>query len=385
MYHKIRALLVLLLALFSLPETVRAANNIITPSLTIGGIYDSNINFSNSTTDVNGIDYIALIRPGLAFSSESKRLTLKSSYSFEAKLYANNPTLNFFTHSGDVEMLDHITPRTSLGLTDTVRFSQETADAFNIGVQTRRTNTFLNTATIDVSHMFTEKTSGDLAYANTLLQFQDPAFSDTRTDTATATASYAYTPTTTLSASYEFTNFTSNTSDGNITTATHTTSLGFSTKPTPSTSLSLSGGAVYTDVLNSHLNWNASAKASKAFKSTSVKLGYSRSITNSIGLSTQIIASQAYSVETAYKIGSSNLLSLSGFLFDDKVIEGTGVDFLSFQGVMTDEYKVNSWLKIVLGYSYFKQEDKAGLALADSFVRNVVYLNFNLTPGGWKL
>jgi len=361
-----------------------AATNILTPSLTIGGIYDSNINFSNSTTDVNGSDYIALLKPGLVFTRESKRFSLTSFYIFEAKLYANNSTLNFFTHNGSIEMHEAITPKTSVGAIDTVRFSQETADAFNIGIQTQRTNTFLNTASIDLSHLFTEKTSGTLSYTNSLLQFQDPAFSDTRTDTASTSASYALTTTTTLTGSYDFTNFTSNTATGNITTATHTASLGFSTKPTPSTALALSGGVIYTDVLNSHLNWSAAASASKTFKNASVKLGYSRSINNSIGLSSQIIAGQTYSIETTYKLGSSNLLSLSGFYFKDKSIEGSSVDFISFQGVLTDEYQLYSWFSILLGYTYIKQEEKADTPLADSFVRNVVYLNFNFIPGGLK-
>jgi len=361
-----------------------AATNILTPSLTIGGIYDSNINFSNITSDINGSDYIALLKPGLVFTRESKRFSLTSFYTFEAKLYANNSTLNFFTHNGSLAMREAITPKTSVGVKDTARFSQETADAFSIGVQTRRTDTFLNTASIDFEHFFTDKTSGAISYEDSMLQFQDPAFFDTRTDTASTSVAYEWTASTTLSALYDFTSFTSNAPEGKVTTGTHTASLGISTTPTPSTSLALSGGVVYTDVTNSHLNWSATASATKTFKNATVKLGYARSINNSIGLSSQIIVGQTYSIETTYKLGSSNLLSLSGFYFKDKSIEGSSVDFISFQGVLTDEYQLYSWFSILLGYTYIKQEEKADTPLADSFVRNVVYLNFNFIPGGLK-
>lgn len=89
-------------------------------------------------------------------------------------------------------------------------------------------------------------------------------------------------------------------------------------------------------------------------------------------------------METTYKLGSSNLLSLSGFFFKDKSFGGGGIDFITYEGVVTDEYQLYSWLKIVLGYTYLKQEEKADIPLADSFVRNLVYLNFNFVPGGWK-
>lgn len=254
--------------------TAIAATNVFTPSLTLGGLYDSNINFSNASTDVNGADYIALINPKLFFTRESKNFKFSSYYTFEAKLYASNSTLNFFTHSGGIDMHGDITPKTTIGLIETLRFSQETADAFNIGVQTRRTNTLLNEATVDLLHHFTKKTSSAVSYTNTQTQFQDPLFFDTSTDAASASLTYDVTGNTSLTWGYDFINFTSRTPNGHNTTATHSATLGIASKLTPTTSIALSGGGIYTDVMNAHFNWSTEASLTKVTKYASARVGF---------------------------------------------------------------------------------------------------------------
>jgi len=387
--HKTRLapfLLLVSIFIFSTSGVANAAKSILRPSLTIGEVYDDNINFSDVTADSRGDDFITRIIPGLTLTIDGRRFRQKLSYSFESRLYAKNPKLNFFTHRASVDTHFAVTPKTTFNLTDAFILSQEATDLFSAGIQTRRTSVVLNTASVGVTHDFSEKFASDISYSNGMTLFTNKEFADARTDTATTGISYKATAHTTLSGSYVFASYTTdNPHTDNTTVSTHTASLGLDTTLTPTVELAMSGGGIITDVEGSRFNWSAEASLLKTFNNATVKLGYARTISNSFGLADDIIVSQIYSIVTTYNIGSSNLLTLAGYLYDGKSVGGDTVNFMSYQAFVSDEYQPFSWLKILLGYTYIKQDEQRDVALADSFVRNLIYVNFSFTPGGWKL
>ncbi|MFQ5432909.1 MAG: hypothetical protein ACE5EN_10435 [Nitrospinota bacterium] len=347
------------------------------PSLRLGEQWDSNPFLTGEGGDIKQ-DFITEISPQLAVRSLSTRTQYSGSYRLDSRQYSRLRELDYISHTGNIAVESEPLPETSLSASDTYRFTPDSLEASDVGVQTSRDDIVSNFAFATLSRSLSSAGSVSLTLENTMQDFQDESLFDTRTDSASLSGSYIYSLNTAFTMSYRYTKNHYASAVGESSTETHSAQLGVSNQLSPGVSISVSGGAAYTDGLDKAPNWTTSASYAKAFQATSFNMDYSRSVTNTSGLTNEINIRDSVSIDLNRTFGRSFSANLGGSLLKNRSEPSNNVDRTSYTANAGFAWRVLEWLSVDARYTRFQQwvDDLLGVSMA----RDQVFIGLTATP-----
>lgn len=338
--------------------------------------YDNNA--SIVADDENGVsDFYMTIEPGISLSQEHRTYRLNADYTFSALFYLDNSSLNTFNHAASAGLSMDLSRSNSFSLTETFGYTRDSRDTTTTGIQISRARIYSNSLTAGLTHMLGQRTSIGLTLEDRLLILKGANASDSRTDSASLNGGFQLTDSTSLNTSYTFTNFYFNAAGVKNTFTSHSVQVGASQLITPSLRFSLSGGAVYTPSISEHYDWILTSNLSKVFEKTSVSLGYTRSLLNASGLTTQLNISERFLGNLAHSFTSATSLAIFGNYSLNHTKPVATVDMRSYEVGVSLHWVIKSWLTATLGGSHFEQEALG--TLGSDMRRDNLYISFNIT------
>jgi hypothetical protein len=158
---------------------------------------------------------------------------------------------------------------------------------------------------------------------------------------------------------------------------------GLNTELSPTLSFGLSGGVVYTPALSDDLDWTARADLAKTLKNTVASLAYSRSVSNSSGLSEEINFSDRVAAWLGHEFSPSISAAISGALTKSVSKPSGLVDLDTYSADLSVSWQPYPWMTAGLRYTKFNQFS-ASLAGSD-IERDQASLTLTLIPQQWRL
>ena len=378
---KVRYLAIIALICSSVP-TAALSEVLISPSITMRESYNSNPLSRSKGQNVDD-DYITTVTPQIRVTSKQKDYQLNVSYQMNSTYYHEEPANNDISHLAGAGISADITKRTSISLNDTFRATKDSLSAIDEGIQTSRDDITHNTVNLDIVHRLGPATSLTLDAAFSRSDFDDPALTDTMTDTASMGMNYRLNEKRSTSLTYSFSNYSFDTAGSEKHTETQTLRAGLTEQFSPTLSIELSGGIVYTPNLSDKLDWTARADLAKTLKKTTANLGYKRSVSNSSGLSEEISFNDSVEVGLSHALSESINTAISGALTKSRSKPSGTIDLDSYSAALSVSWRPYPWMTTGIGYSKFKQLS-AGVS-ASTIDRDQVYITLTLTPQQWRL
>ena len=354
----------------------------INPSITITESYNSNPLSRSADQNVDD-DYITTVSPQVRVTSKGKGYNLNISYKMESTTYHEEPANNDISHMARAGIYADITERTSIRLLETYRAAKDALSTIDEGIQTSRDDVTYNNVSLDIDHILNPETSVTLGAALRRSDFANPELFDTMTETASIGAAYRLSEKRSTSLTYIFSNYSSDNAVGENRTETHTLRTGLEEALSPTLAFDLSGGLVYTPDISEDYDWSAETNLTKTLKRTTATIGYSRSISNSSGLSGEINVNDRVNIGFDHSLSESISLSLSGALTKSRSKPSGTVDLYSYSADLGVSWQPYRWMAAGIGYSKFKQLSDSTSTL--DIDRDRVYLSLTLTPQQWRL
>lgn len=332
--------------------------------------YDSN---TDTGSTGSGEDYVSVLAPQIEFISEGPKTRLNALYRLTGSYYLSNDHLNHLSHEAEAGANTQLSASTRLQAAYHFRYTEESREATTMNIQTSRTGIYSHTATLGATHVFTSKISAALNASESLLEFDDPALVDTRTDAAGLTASYILSERTTLGSTYSFTNMAFDTGTD---VQTHAVDASVDHRYSPTLELNASAGVVFSE--SGDADWQAAAGIVKTLPKGSFSASYARGVTNSSGLTDQININDFFSAVLSHSISERLSLGLSASYSINKSSPERTVDLRSYQAGVSASWRARNWLTLGAAYSYYNQDSQNSLALDSE--RNTVSLTFVIEP-----
>lgn len=351
----------------------------ITPSVGIGERYDSNIYFAGEGQNVES-DFLTVISPQISIGSERKGLKLGGLYRLDSIYYSSNDKLNTMNSRASIDMNIQLSQRSSLSMGDSFVYTQYSLDASDTGIQTRRTDITSDSIFLTVNHEFSAQTAAGITLRGSLMEFDDPSFIDTQTYSLIFTGDYKLSPDTTVKAAYDYTNFLFDTGKD---TETHALQLGFTERFSSGLSVDISAGAVYMPEMNDQYDWTAGVNLGKSFQQATVRLGYTRDVTHTSGLTDEVNIRDRVSLSWNHQLTNSLNMTISGNLSKNNSKPSARVDTTSYGADISGTWRAYSWMSVDIGYSRFQQWDDNS-ATGDAS-RDQVFVTVTLYPVEWRL
>lgn len=378
MINRIKILICLVLAgcgLLLLPENGLAAT-------TVRQTIDTTLSYDNNASivanDQNSVsDFYLTIGPGISVSQEHRRYRLNAEYNFSALFYLDNSDLNTFNHAASMGLNMDLSRSNSLVLTDTFGYTRDSLDTNTTGIQISRARIYSNSVSLGLNHALSQRASVGLSLEDRVLILRGANASDSRTDSASLNGGFGLTDSTTLNAAYTFTNFYFRSAGVRNTFISHSLSGGASQTITPSLVFSLSAGAVYTPSLSDHYDWTVTSNLTKSYEKTTFNLGYSRSLLNASGLSTQLNISERYLASMIHSFTSSTTVSLFGNYSRNHTKPVATVNIKSYELGASVNWAIYDWMTAAVGYSHFEQESVG--TIGSDMRRDNAYVSLHIT------
>lgn len=379
MCHKAAIALIMLGAL--LPAGAAAAENFtLRPSITFEERYDSNVRFRGGDTSDRD-DLITSAMPQIKVMRKRARYDLDGLYRLEANYHAMNPELNNISHRASVDSAIDLSKRVRLNVGDSFAYDKDSIRAIDTGILVTRTDITSNNAYIGFTRQMSENSTLGLTLRDRLIEFDDPALVDSRSDSAALLTSYRYSKSGTANLSYEFTNYHFDTRKN---VETHTLRLGAAEEVSHSMTVNLSGGAVYAPGLDGGDKYFLVANAGIAgeYKDSTLSLSYTRDVGVPTGLTDLISISDrvAFTLEQAFTRAFT--ASVFGDITKTKTEPSSRVDVNSYNVGVRGLWQPYMWLGFGAGASHYQQwtGDDLGVGLA----RNIIFVNVTFTGKDWR-
>ncbi|MCK5345250.1 MAG: hypothetical protein KAR20_17695, partial [Candidatus Heimdallarchaeota archaeon] len=208
--------------------TTSLADVRITPSVTIMEQYDSNAGFTDDSQTVES-DYETSISPRLEIVSDNSSSQFRGSYQMNSRFYTRDSDLNYTAHSLNLGLSMPLSENTSFSIGDTFTSSMDSREVDETAAQTRRTRIISNSASLELSHQLSQKSSVAFSLSDNVTKYDDQAFLDTRSDSAALSGSYQWSPefSTNLSYGYSIYNFDDNGVESEIKSETVELTIGY--------------------------------------------------------------------------------------------------------------------------------------------------------------
>jgi len=375
--------LIIIAVLFLCAGTVYSADITITPSISLRGEYDDNIDFSR-TNKLN--DYAGTVSPALSFDYATDRLTMQGRTLFGIIRYADyneydrenqNHGLNFgyrlserLNANANVSYIKDTTLDTAL---------EET------GLIERRSDRENIRAGGGLSYEINEVSNVGLDYFFTKTDYELQSYTDSDTHGISMSYNYSFNnrlDTLTLSSSYRKTDSDEDKTDN------YSSSLGLAHTFGPTLQASVSAGVRYLDIedpsgqSDTDWGWTSNISLQKSWQTTSATLGYSRDL--SYSAEGEPVEVNRFSLSADHRVTREFGLRLSGSLYFTKSAgENEEEDVRYYSISPTVYYNITPDHSVELGYNYSREANRLPDDNSD-IDRNIVWLalNFNF-PQKW--
>jgi hypothetical protein len=361
---------------FYMAGSARAESISLIPSLRLGERWDSNPFLRGEGEEVNH-DFLTELSPQITVRSITRGVRVSGSYRLDSRHYARYRQLDFISHNANIAVNAEISKTSSLSIGDSFRFTPDSLEATDIGVQTRRTDILSNTLFVLMEHDFSRAASASLRLTDSILEFEGEGLVDTRTDSAELSGIYSLRTDTRITISYGFTNYHFNVPDGDNDIESQSLRLAMNRQFSPAVSASVSAGAVYTPDVDNDLDWTARAGFMAAYRLSSYSLDYSRSITNSSGLADEINVRDSASMRLNYIFSRFFNTTLSGSLSKNRSEPSGRLDTTSYTAVIACVWRPYSRLSFDANYSHFQQWAEG--VLGENLKRDQVFIGITAT------
>ena len=349
-------------------------------SVTTGASYDSNI-YSRGQSQNPEEDYVVQLVPQIEVLDASRAMTVSVKYAPSGYYYLKNPQLNSVDHFASAALQAQLSRKSTFGVSESVRYTKESREASMTGIQTKRMRILTNDVALNATHEFTPSFSASANASDTVLKFEDPNSIDSRTDTAGVTGVFKATGNTSITAGYTYTRFSFSSVPNDTHSDTHTVTLGLKSQVSESFDVSLSGGMTRSPSASKKNDWVAAVDLRKTFRASSIDIGYSRSVTNTAGLTDLLNVNNRYSIGLTHSLTGSTDIGVHGVYSDNRTNPGV-LHLTSYEAGANASWRAYSWMTISAVYSHFQQWDNA--STGDDIRKDLVTLNFTATMSEWR-
>ena len=372
------------MAAMAFPPGAKGENSLVTMSISLTERYESNAGIAPRGSEKDDLSTNGTF--GLNVSTKRKSYRLNGNYTLSGDYYAGDQGLNRLTHSfgGGISMGITPTRRTTLALSDTLSFLQDSTEVTGTGLQTGRTDMFVNTVRASGGYTLSKRTTANLTVSDSVTLFDDPAFVDSRTDSVGGSVGYVLTESTTLNAGYTYMRFFFDSSPRSTTVESHNFTFGPSVSKglTPTIRWAASAGAAYTPSAGDAVTLTVDTSLDKTFKKSNLRLAYSRGVATTGGLSSQVSVNDRVSASFNHNLTRRLSYALSADYARSRSEPAGTIAVSSYNAGVTRNWRVTERVSASFGYTRSEQWSESGPA-AD-LVRNSFFLGVTATPAVWR-
>lgn len=367
------------------PQCLAAGMNSLTPSVTLETRYDSNARFRDERLTGDNSDLILSANPRLEYARDAARYDIHGFYSLIADYHTDNTELNNVSQSAGIGLEADLTSRWRFGAGDRVTYSEDSLRSIGFGeaVLVSRTDILTNDAYLELGRQTTKNTELTLTLRDYMQKYDDPAFFDSRTDSATLAGKYSYSQNGALRARYAFTNFHFD-ANGGTDIETHEVAAGVEQALSRSVKVNLGAGAEYASGLrgDDEVFITAEAGVEKTLKDSVMTLAYDRDITNPTGLTDEINIRDSVTFIWDFTVRKDLLASFYAGVAKHRTEPSGSVDINSYITEVSGNWQPYRWLLLGAGLSHYQQWP--GDNLGTGLTRNRIFVNLTLTGGEWR-
>ncbi len=320
----------------------------------------------------------------MAITGDGQKLDWNALYILDSRYYSNYPELDYLSQMASVDINTALSSRSSLTISDSLTSTEDSLATTDTGIQTGRTGILYNTASLALSRMVGATGGANLLLANSITDYEDAEYVNSRTDSATLSGSWGYSSATMIITSYGYSNYsfgaTDTGSDDSI--GNHFLSLGFEKELSSSSSLSLSGGANYTPDIDERWDWTSDASWEKSFRHSSLSLRYNRGIRSGSGYTAEIEVRERAYMSWSFAPSSSLSATVSGGYTQSTSIPSSRLDATSYNASVGCVWRPYSWLNVNVDYSRFQQWAEGTESYPLS--RDRFFVGFTASLGEWR-
>jgi hypothetical protein len=263
----------------------------LTPSLTLGGEYNDNIDQEPSDKTS---DWIGRIIPGLTVAMLRPEYELSAGYNLSANFYAENSDRNGVdSQQLYLDFLYRFDPRVTFTLSERFVYNIESNVVSSSGLSVGRRDSYGNTVGANLAFQATPRTTLNVFASNSLLRYEDTSGEDAQDSTTYrggVGAAYLFTPRFTGRINFEV-GYLDPEDDPSV--VTYTSLLGFTYQLTRTLSATVNGGATVTvgqletgGQDETTVTPSGSASIEQTFTYGSFGVGYAHAITSeAVGVS----------------------------------------------------------------------------------------------------
>ena len=367
------ALVIMLLGGVLAPSAALAqAGFYVTPSLSIGEVYDDNI-FSRATQRKN--DFIARFTPTVQAGDQSEPLTLLGRYSFDAERYENHPELTKAQMRQRASIEFRYLPIRPLTLSINGNYTKtQTPQDLNVltGVEAERRRAQSYSFAPSIAYRFDPRTSTIGAYTFTRSELAGSVSTDTHTANWDLNRQITLQDIGTLGYTFRHFIFGGGLSAvGDTTTTSHVGSLGWTHEFTPLTRMILRGGARVT---KGSADPEVSAEIIHTLQSGTLSFTYSRSQNTNIGQSGTVDTESFSASITHQPLRFLHTSATPSYYRSTRGTSEVKVYGLSLQAT----YQIAEWLNLVGSYRFNYQQGIFNATTAPSGGSGDIYHNIAL-------
>lgn len=351
------------------------------PSVTITEFYDSNPTFSNAGSNRES-DFATSLEPMIEISKTENRYTLSGSYGLNRRLYSREPDLNSTSHNAAINLDVQAKEKLKLMINDTLHYTEDSLEVFETGIQVARQDILSNSVSFSAAYLATSRSSINLTMTDNILEFDNPAFIDTRTDTVSLTGIYLASVTSSANLSYSYTNYSFDRDSDEKDIKVHALQLGYSKRVMQDVSIDLLAGSAYMPEIDSDHEWIGTLQIGKTLKRSSLNIGYTHNVTSSTGLIDEINVNERISVDMESEMTKTLKLNIYGNYSKNKTKPSGIARTTSYTAGAEGNWRLKSWMILGLGYSWYKQN--AYDSLVNDFTRHRVFVRLVLASNEWR-
>lgn len=306
----------------------------------------------------------------MIFGYESRKTKLSLNYNARIEAYSRRSENNNVRHNAGVSFTYLLTETITLGLNENYALSPDLTEVTELGIITRRSESYRNSAGISISIQPTDLFSVILGYNNQLTEYKNASFFDSRTDEFSSSFNYKLYYRDTFSIGYRHR---INTVEGENLAKTHTIFVGGTHQASEELTVSASGGLTIINVgerteEDAYISFNLA----KTFKNASLNIGYRADVATSVW-SREVILNQGINLSLSNNITNKFNTTISGGYATSKSLSLGYVDVVSYNARLSLGYTFSPRVSGGIVYSFSGQEAASGGGTrGDDVNRNVV-------------
>ena len=351
------------------------------PSVALSERYQSNVDGSGTDEDASE-DYETSISPQISLLNEWESLSVNGDYTLNSRFYSKDSDRNYIGHSFRLVMEKHVTKNMSLSISDTYLYTNDSREALEDQMEIGRDTVITNTADLYISYTFSERFFSNIGISQRTTLYDDVRLFDDRSDSFSLSLSDRLSRFLTFNLSYGYTVFRYEDGEDIDDRESHNVSLGLTRMLARALSFTLTVGANYMPEMESDYDWTGTAEIYKSWRITSLHINYSRAVTNSGGLTANILINNHGSLGLTIYSSRRTSLTLSGTYSRNKSKDSDEIDSYSYSYGISSSWSPSELTSVTLGMTRFEQKTED--LITREVENNTVFLSVAITPEGWR-